>query len=241
MYADGRLLTTLRGDDLVQQFIAILNDYVAARYGLSVATAQVDADACSRDVRRWRPLSGDAERLRGRWTLHASECHRAEGLVVYITVLGRCVLLSVERIAVLGAGTMGHGIAQVAAMSGFRVVLQDVANEALDRGLGADRVEHGPSGGERPPERSGGAAGQGAASTPPSDLAEAVSQADFVIEAVPEDLELKLSVFAEVDELAPRARGHRQQYFSVQHHPPGRGDEPPRPGVRNALFQSARR
>jgi len=44
VYADGRLLTTLRGDDLVQQFIAILNDYVAARYGLSVSTAQVDAE-----------------------------------------------------------------------------------------------------------------------------------------------------------------------------------------------------
>ncbi len=44
VYADGRLLTTLRGDDLGQQFIAILDDYVAARYGLSVSTAQVDAE-----------------------------------------------------------------------------------------------------------------------------------------------------------------------------------------------------
>lgn len=41
VYADGRLLTTLRGDDLVQQFIAILDDYVAARYG---KTAEADAE-----------------------------------------------------------------------------------------------------------------------------------------------------------------------------------------------------
>nr|MBO2472168.1 4-hydroxy-3-methylbut-2-en-1-yl diphosphate synthase [Bacillota bacterium] len=41
VYADGRLLTTLRGDDLVEQFIAILDDYVAARYG---KTAETDAE-----------------------------------------------------------------------------------------------------------------------------------------------------------------------------------------------------
>lgn len=43
VYVDGRLLTTLRGEDLAQQFIAILNDYVDARYGRREAPAGVDA------------------------------------------------------------------------------------------------------------------------------------------------------------------------------------------------------
>ena len=44
---------------------------------------------------------------------------------------------TVETVAVLGAGTMGHGIAQVAAMSGYRVVLRDVDKDALARGVQA--------------------------------------------------------------------------------------------------------
>src|SRR5918992_3882484 len=44
-------------------------------------------------------------------------------------------MASVETIAVIGAGTMGHGIAQVAAANGFRVLLSDVDREALARGI----------------------------------------------------------------------------------------------------------
>ncbi len=44
-------------------------------------------------------------------------------------------MASVETIAVIGAGTMGHGIAQVAAASGLRVLLSDVNREALARGV----------------------------------------------------------------------------------------------------------
>jgi len=44
-------------------------------------------------------------------------------------------MASVETIAVIGAGTMGHGIAQVAAFSGFRVLLSDVDRESLARGV----------------------------------------------------------------------------------------------------------
>lgn len=108
----------------------------------------------------------------------------------------------VERIAVLGAGTMGHGIAQVAAAAGFRVAMQDVANEALDKAVdqiswSLDRlVEKG-----RMAEAEAGKAKERIHTT--VHLAEAVSSADLVIEAVPENIELKLSVFAEVDKFAP--------------------------------------
>ncbi|MEM0357072.1 MAG: 3-hydroxyacyl-CoA dehydrogenase NAD-binding domain-containing protein [Candidatus Bathyarchaeia archaeon] len=43
--------------------------------------------------------------------------------------------MEIRKIAVLGAGAMGHGIAQVAAMSGFEVVMRDVAEEFLQRGM----------------------------------------------------------------------------------------------------------
>lgn len=110
--------------------------------------------------------------------------------------------MSVERIAVLGAGTMGHGIAQVAAMSGFAVALQDVSEDALSRAQGQiawslerlvekGRLERADA--QQVTERI----------RTTTVLAEAVAEADFVIEAVPEQLELKLSVFGEVDRLAP--------------------------------------
>ena len=44
-------------------------------------------------------------------------------------------MASIETIAVIGAGTMGHGIAQVAAANGFRVLLSDVDRETLARGV----------------------------------------------------------------------------------------------------------
>ena len=44
---------------------------------------------------------------------------------------------TIETIAVIGAGTMGHGIAQVAAACGFRVLLNDVDRESLARGVSA--------------------------------------------------------------------------------------------------------
>lgn len=108
----------------------------------------------------------------------------------------------VERIAVLGAGTMGHGIAQVAAMAGFRVAMQDVANEALDHAVdqiswSLDRLVEK----SRMTEAEARQAKERIHTT--VDPAEAVSSADLVIEAVPENIELKLSVFAEVDKFAP--------------------------------------
>ena len=46
-------------------------------------------------------------------------------------------MASIETIAVIGAGTMGHGIAQVAAAAGFKVLLNDVDRESLARGVAA--------------------------------------------------------------------------------------------------------
>jgi len=102
------------------------------------------------------------------------------------------------HVAVLGAGTMGHGIAQVSAMAGHEVWLRDVDREFVDDGI--DAIESNLQGGiERdkvtPDERD--ATLERVTGT--VDLAEAVGGADLVVEAVPEDLDLKRETFAEVE------------------------------------------
>lgn len=104
----------------------------------------------------------------------------------------------VERAAVLGAGTMGHGIAQVCAQAGIEVTLYDVDDAALQRGLAGIRkslekaVEKGKA-------RAEDAAAALARVAVQKDLAAACRGAELVIEAVPEKLELKRKVFAAVE------------------------------------------
>ncbi|QRM57790.1 3-hydroxyacyl-CoA dehydrogenase family protein [Sinorhizobium sp. BG8] len=100
-----------------------------------------------------------------------------------------------QNIAVIGAGLMGHGIAQVFAVGGHDVRVFDASQPALDT-LGSriarNLIDLGlPDGAQ---DRVAGY----------SDLAAAVAVADVVIEAAPEKLELKRSIFAELVRLAPR-------------------------------------
>ncbi len=112
-------------------------------------------------------------------------------------------MTEIATVGVVGAGTMGHGIAQVAAQSGLRVVLVDVDPDALERGLGAiDRslaklVDKGRLGADEARE----ARGRIASGSELSDLAEA----DLVVEAVVEKLSVKRQVFADLDRLCPPA------------------------------------
>jgi len=109
----------------------------------------------------------------------------------------------VHRVAVIGAGTMGHGIAQVAAMAGYDVDLLDAATELANRGL--ERIRSNLDEGIRRqkmtmPERDA-ALGRIRAGADMSRCAEA----DIVIEAVPEKVEVKAAVFAQV---APYLQDH---------------------------------
>ena len=108
----------------------------------------------------------------------------------------------IETIAVLGAGTMGHGIAQVAALAGFRVILRDVEKEFLTRGLRAieDNLDKGIRRGKVTEDerdlvlqRIRGAV----------NLAE-TAHADLFIEAVPERMELKRETIREVEQVAEK-------------------------------------
>jgi 3-hydroxybutyryl-CoA dehydrogenase len=103
----------------------------------------------------------------------------------------------VAKVAVLGAGTMGHGIAQVCAMAGCHTRLFDVAQAQVDAGLTkvAANLDAGVSKGKvEAALRDATLARLEGRSV----LAEAVEGADLVIEAVPEKLELKRRLFGEV-------------------------------------------
>ena len=114
-------------------------------------------------------------------------------------------MIMATPVAVIGAGVMGAGIAQVLAIAGCEVQLHDVDADALARGL--ERLEHGRFGlraavarGKLAPEAAAAALGRirGA-----PDLVEACTSSALVIEAVPEDLALKCKLFQRIDELAP--------------------------------------
>ncbi len=108
----------------------------------------------------------------------------------------------IRNVAVVGAGTMGHGIAQVAGAAGLRVTLNDVETELIDRGLSSIRanLDKGIERGKLTAEQRDAtlAAIRGA-----RDLGGAVANADLVIEAVPEKLELKHEVFRKLEAAAP--------------------------------------
>ena len=109
----------------------------------------------------------------------------------------------VQAIAVLGAGTMGRGIAHVAALGGFRTTLFDTDGEALERAAAAiaKNLRRGVELGKVDAASAEAAVGRLATVR---ELAEAVAGADLVIEAVPEDMALKVEIFARVAAAAPR-------------------------------------
>jgi len=109
---------------------------------------------------------------------------------------------TIERVAVLGAGTMGHGIAQVCGQAGAEVALYDVDDSAVERGLERIRanLDKGVELGKVEPHTRERTL---AALTATTDLAEAVQGVHLVIEAVPESMDLKRSLFGRVEGAAP--------------------------------------
>jgi 3-hydroxybutyryl-CoA dehydrogenase len=106
------------------------------------------------------------------------------------------------HVGVLGAGTMGHGIAQVSAMAGNHVVLRDIEEELVADGRAAieSNLREAVDRGILDREQLEGTLNRIDTTT---DLASAVEDADLVIEAVPEDMELKQDTFDEVERHAP--------------------------------------
>jgi 3-hydroxybutyryl-CoA dehydrogenase len=105
----------------------------------------------------------------------------------------------IKSVGVLGAGTMGHGIAQVAAQAGYRTLLYDVTTDLAQRGLRriAENLQRGIEKGKVKPEDREQVLGRLRAV---ADLPE-LAQCDLIIEAIPEDLALKRSIFARLSEV----------------------------------------
>ncbi len=110
----------------------------------------------------------------------------------------------IDKVGVIGAGTMGHGIAQVAAMAGCEVVLQDIDAGVLERGLAKIRtnLQKGVDRGKVDPELMEASLVR---ITGVSALEHVADGADLVVEAVPEKLALKQQLFGALQELADEA------------------------------------
>jgi len=110
-------------------------------------------------------------------------------------------IMTIKNITVLGSGVMGHGIAQVSATAGYNVVLRDIKQEFLDKAMekikwSLDKLVSKEKISKEERDKIF------ARIVPVVDLADAVKNAEMVIEVVPEIMELKKTVYAELDKVA---------------------------------------
>jgi len=111
--------------------------------------------------------------------------------------------VSIKNITVLGSGIMGHGIAQVSAMAGYKVVLRDIEQKFLDKAM--EKVKWSL---QKLAEKNKISEEEVDIFynniTPLVDLQTAIGSADLIIEAVPEDFDLKKKVYQELNSLAEK-------------------------------------
>jgi 3-hydroxybutyryl-CoA dehydrogenase len=108
-------------------------------------------------------------------------------------------IASVSRVGVVGAGTMGSGIAQVAAVAGYDVVMRDIETAYVEEGFEtiADSLERLTERGEITEAEAENARDRITGTT---DL-DALSEADVIVEAAPENIDVKRDVFADLDDI----------------------------------------
>ena len=109
--------------------------------------------------------------------------------------------MTVKNITILGSGVMGHGIAQVSATAGYNVVLRDIKQEFLDKAMEKIKWSLDKLVSKEKISRQEGDA-IFSRITPIVDLSEAVKNAEMIIEVVPEIMDLKKKVYAELDSVA---------------------------------------
>lgn len=121
----------------------------------------------------------------------------------------RRIYKHMQRITILGSGVMGHGIAQVAATAGYNIVLRDIEQKFLDKAMGKIKwsLQKMASKEKITKQQADEIL---ARINPIVDLAEAVKDAQMVIEVVPEIMDLKKKVYAELD----RAVGGKDVIFA---------------------------
>src|SRR2546421_5927075 len=109
-------------------------------------------------------------------------------------------MAEIKQVGVLGAGLMGHGIAQVAAQAGYDIVVREVDDDTLAKGLGKieKQLARAVEKGKQEQADADAVRGRIQGTTDYGDLADC----DLVIEAITEDLALKLEMWRELDKIA---------------------------------------
>lgn len=112
--------------------------------------------------------------------------------------------MDVNVFGVVGAGQMGNGIAHVAAAAGLQVIMNDISQEFVDKGMKTieKNLERSVSKGKITAEEKSQILGRISPSTDLGDFA----KADFVVEAIIENLDLKTQVFKKLDEIVPSGK-----------------------------------
>jgi 3-hydroxybutyryl-CoA dehydrogenase len=105
--------------------------------------------------------------------------------------------MAISRVGVLGCGLMGHGISQICAQAGWEVVVREIDQEALDKGMAKIEKQLGRAVEKGKMEQSEADAVRGRI-TPTLDYSE-LAECDLVIEAITEDLDRKLEMWKELD------------------------------------------
>ena len=110
--------------------------------------------------------------------------------------------MKIKKVGVVGCGFMGSGIAQVCAQSGYQVVVREISDEVLQKGLATitHYLARGVEKGRMSDEDKASTLAHIKGTTDISNLAEC----DLVVEVVPEKLDLKKEVFAEIDRICPK-------------------------------------
>ncbi|MFQ6000004.1 MAG: 3-hydroxyacyl-CoA dehydrogenase family protein, partial [Candidatus Bathyarchaeia archaeon] len=110
--------------------------------------------------------------------------------------------METKKVAIIGAGAMGTGIAYVCATKGYEVSIRDINEDLVKRGMGKIRemIATGVNRGKLTPKEAQETMKRIKGT---ADLAEAVRDVDIVIEAVFEDMDLKKKIFKELDEVCP--------------------------------------
>jgi 3-hydroxybutyryl-CoA dehydrogenase len=111
--------------------------------------------------------------------------------------------MGIERIGIVGAGQMGNGIAHVAALAGYHVVLSDVAKELVDKGLATIGKNMERQVGKGVITADAKAAAQARITS--TTALEAHAECDLVVEAIVESLDVKLAVFRQLDTIVKPA------------------------------------
>ena len=111
--------------------------------------------------------------------------------------------MALKKIVVIGSGTMGNGITQVVAQAGFNVTMVDVKQEFIDKGMAAIKASLGRFAEKGRISQADMDKAMGNINTS-IDMKQAIKDADYVIEAVFERADVKLPVYKELEELAPK-------------------------------------